>query len=71
MVTAGQGLAPCMNTRLDLFPVLDTPVAADDGTEFTISLTDPSEPSPVDAAAGFQYAFNSGSWRGWGQALKS
>ena len=38
----------------------DAPSRVDSGTRFTVSLTDPDDPSPADTQAGFTYAFNCG-----------
>ncbi len=37
---------------------LNTPESATSGTNFTVSLTNPSDPSSVDTAVGFTYAFD-------------
>jgi len=42
----------------------NAPETGVEGTSFSVSLTDPTDVSPVDAAAGFTYAFNFGSGYG-------
>jgi uncharacterized repeat protein (TIGR01451 family) len=45
---------------------LDVPAAADEGGEFTVSLSSPRDPSSADTAAGFEYAFDCGAGSGYG-----
>ena len=40
---------------------LNAPTEVDEGSEITVSLTDPFDPSSVDTASGFEYAFDFGS----------
>lgn len=43
---------------------LNFPASVDEGTDITVSITSPFDPSPTDTAAGFVYAFDTGSGYG-------
>lgn len=45
---------------------LEAPPAADEGSQLTISLSSPRDPSSADTAAGFAYAFDCGRGSGFG-----
>ncbi len=74
VVTDPGGLADTASTTATVTNVAPTatfnaPASVPVSTGFTISLTNPSDPSSVDTAAGFTYRFDCGSGFGsWGTA---
>ena len=67
--TDAGGLTATASTTVSIANVaptatLSAPTNVDAGAAFTLALTQPDDPSPTDAAAGFTYAFDCGSGYG-------
>ena len=75
-VTDSGGLSATASAMVTITNVAPTatfhaPSNVNAGSDFALSLTDPSDPSPADMTAGFTYAFDCGNGTGYGSFSSS